>query len=127
MIKWAGWLITLFGSAHMVLTLTLLGAGRHAGAWFSGELWRADLVEMNPATSALWLSVDSFGVPLIVIGLIVLWLNRHGSTPPPFIAWVLGIWVAIDAVIMPLTPWPVLLLGAILLLVGIRRAGPSPV
>jgi hypothetical protein len=85
---------------------------------------------MGPANSALWLSVDSFGVPLIVIGLMVLWLERRGITPPPFIAWTLGIWTVVDAVILLLTPWPILLLANILLLVGARRArhrdNPTP-
>ena len=54
----------------------------------SGGLWQDDLAYMSPDNSALWLSLDSFGVPLIVVGLVVLWLDRNGITPPPFIAWV---------------------------------------
>jgi hypothetical protein len=69
-------------------------------------------------------------VPLIVVGLIVLWMERHGITPPPFIAWALGIWTVADAVILLLTPWPILLLANVLLLVGIhrvtRRDTPDP-
>jgi Family of unknown function (DUF6463) len=130
MIKWAGWLIVFFGAAHTLLALTLLGAARHAGAWFSGELWRDDLANMSPANSALWLSLHSFGVPLIVVGLIVLWLDRRGITPPPFIAWLLGIWTVLDAVILTFTPWPILLVAAGLLLAGARRAAhranPAP-
>ena len=86
MIKWAGRLIVLYGAAHTLGALTVEGAARHAGAWFSGELWGDDLANMSPANSAYWLSVDSFGVPLILIGLTVLWLARRGITPPPFIA-----------------------------------------
>jgi hypothetical protein len=130
MIKWAGRLTVLYGAAHMLGALTVERAARYAGAWFSGELWRDDLANMSPANSALWLSVDSFGVPLIVVGLMVSWLDRRGITPPPFIAWTLGIWTVIDAVILLLTPWPVLLLANILLLVGVRRArhrdNPTP-
>jgi hypothetical protein len=121
MIKWAGWLIVLFGAAHTLGALTVLGAARHAGAWFSGALWGDDLAAMSPANSAYWLSLASFGVPLIVVGLTVLWLDRRGITPPPFIAWTLGIWTAVDAVILALTPWPILLLANVLLLVGTRR------
>src|SRR5918998_1256564 len=98
MIKWAGRLIVLYGAAHTLDALTVEGAARHAGAWFGGELWGDDLANMSPANSALWLSVDSFGVPLVVVGLMVLWLYRRGITPPPFIAWTLGIWTVVDAV-----------------------------
>lgn len=130
MIKWAGWLIVLYGTAHGVGALTVEGAARHAGAWFSGELWQADFANMSPANSAYWFSLASGSVPLIVVGLTVLWLDRRGIAPPAFIAWVLGIWTVVDAVVMLLTPWPILLFANILLLVGARRArhrdNPTP-
>ena len=125
MVKWAGWLIVLYGAAHTVGALTVEGAARHAGAWFSGELWREDLSNMSPANSAYWLSWGSGGVPLIVIGLTVLWLSRRGITPPRFIGWILAIWSLVDAVVLLLTPWPIMLLATILLLVGARRAEPA--
>jgi hypothetical protein len=128
MIRWAGWLITLYGAAHTLGALTVLGAARYAGVWLSGELWGGDLTNMSPAMSAYWLSVNSFGVPLIVVGLTVLWLARRGITPPPFIAWTLGIWTVVDIVGSgPLPPqWLIILLANILLLVGIRRSTLRP-
>jgi hypothetical protein len=83
---------------------------------------------MSPAMSAYWLSVNSFGVPLIVVGLTVLWLARRGITPPPFIAWTLGIWTVVDIVVSgPLPPqWLIILLANILLLVGVRRGTLRP-
>jgi hypothetical protein len=122
MIKWAGRLIVFYGAAHTLGALTFEGAARHAGAWFGGELWGDDLSNMSPANSAYWLSVGSGGVPLVVIGLTVLWLDRRGITPPPFIAWSLGTWTAVDAVVLGPTPWPILMLANGLLLAGARRA-----
>lgn len=121
MIKWAGWLIAFYGAAHTLGALTVEGAARHAGAWFSGALWTDDFAAMSSANSAYWLSLGSFGIPLIVVGLTVVWLNHRGITPPPFIAWMLGIWTIVDAVVLLLTPWPVLLIASILLLCGSRR------
>ena len=126
MIKWAGWLIAFYGTAHTVGALTLEGAGRYAAAWFSGALWGDDLAAMSPANSAYWLSLGSFGIPLVVVGLTVLWLHRRGITPPAFIGWTLGVWTTIDAVVLALTPWPILLLASVLLLLGSRRANPRP-
>ncbi|GHI40465.1 DUF6463 family protein [Streptomyces violascens] len=122
MIKWAGWIITLFGTTHTLLALTLEQAGRHAGTWFSGGLWNEDLADMSPAGSAYWLSLESFGPPLVLVGLTVLWLNRRGIIPPAFIAWTLGSWTVVDAVILPFTPWPLIALACALLLIGARRA-----
>jgi hypothetical protein len=57
-----------------------------------------------------------------VVDMTVLWMDRRHITPPPFIAWTLGIWTVVDAVIHEPTPWPILLFANILLLAGIRRA-----
>ncbi|MGW0531185.1 DUF6463 family protein [Streptomyces sp. NPDC003032] len=122
MIKWAGRLIVFYGAAHTIGALTVEGAADHAGAWFGGKLWHDELSAMGPANSAYWLSLGSFGVPLVVVGLMVLWLERRGITPPSFIAWTLGLWTVADAVILLLTPWPVLLVASGLLLAGARRA-----
>lgn len=127
MITWAGRLIVFFGTAHTLGALTVERAASHAGEWFRGDLWGEDFAEMSPASSAYWLSVDSFGPPLILLGLTILWLNRRGITPPSFIAWALVAWTLVDAVV--LGPWPPqgwLFLGACgLLLAGARRADRS--
>src|SRR5690349_8824364 len=108
MIAWAGRLIVLFGAAHTILALTLMRAARYAGDWFTGALWHDDLAAMSAANSALWLSLDSFGVPLVLVGMMVLWLDGRGITPPPFIAWALGAWTVFGAVVLLLTPWPIM-------------------
>ncbi|TJZ56837.1 hypothetical protein FCH28_04780 [Streptomyces piniterrae] len=122
MIKWAGWIITLSGIAHSIGALTVQKAARHAGTWFSGGLWHEDLADMSPAGSAYFLSLASFGIPLILVGLTVLWLDRRGITPPAFIGWTLGGWTVVDAVVLPFTPWPLFVLAIALLLIGSRRA-----
>ena len=48
--------------------------------------------------SAYWLSVNSFGPSLIVIGLTVLWLDRRGI-PSGIYSWSLGIWTVVDFVV----------------------------
>lgn len=121
MIRWAGWLIVLYGAAHTLGALTLEGAARHAGAWFSGRLWKEDLADMSAANSAYWLSLASFGVPLILVGFLVLWLRRRDIAPPRFVAVTLGLWTLVDAVVLLYSPWPILLLASLLLLIGTHR------
>ena len=124
MVKWGGWLIVLYGTAHTLGALTAEGAARHAGTWFGGQLWGENLADMSPAMSAYWLSVNSFGPPLIVIGLTVLWLNRRDITPPPFIAWSLGTWAVVDSVLSGpgVGQGLIILVASGLLLAGARRA-----
>jgi uncharacterized protein DUF6463 len=124
MTRWAGRLITCYGAAHTVGALTAEGAARHAGTWFSGELWGEDLASMSPAMSAYWLSVNSFGPPVVLIGLTVLWCDRRGITPPTFLAWALGTWTVVGTVVAgPGIGQDLLLLVACgLLVAGARRA-----
>lgn len=113
-----------YGAAHTLGALTAEGAARHAGTWFRGQLWGADLVDMSPAMSAYWLSVSSFGPPMILLGLTVLWLERRGITPPAFLGWLLGAWTVLDtAVAGPgLGQNLMLLVASGLLWTGARRA-----
>jgi hypothetical protein len=124
MIKWAGRLIVFYGTAHTLGALTAEGAAGHADAWFSGELWGEELSDMSTGMSAYWLSVNSFGPPLILLGLTVLWLTRRSITPPSFIAWSMGTWVAIGTVVAGpgIGQDLILLVACGLLVVGAHRA-----
>lgn len=124
MIRVAGVLIVLYGAAHILGALTVEGAAVHAGTWFSGRLWTEGLASMSPAMSAYWLTANSFGPMLILIGLIVLWLDRRGITAPPFIAVTLAIWILMGVIVIgPGMGQDVILLVACgLLWAGARRA-----
>jgi hypothetical protein len=129
MVKWAGWLIVFYGTAHTLGALLAEGAANHAPAWFSGALWGQELSRMSPAMSAYWLSVNSFGPPLVVIGALVLWLNRRGIMPPSFVAWGVGLWAVADLALSgPGVGQGVIILAACgLLLVAARRdRHPAP-
>lgn len=121
MIRWAGRLIVLVGAGHLLIAFALY-ARPHLGAWFSGALWGEDLAAMSNAGAALWLTIDSFSVPLILVGLTILWLDRRGLTPPSFIGWTVGTWAVIEAVIFGPSPSWLLPVAAGLLLAGARRA-----
>ncbi|MFE0175990.1 DUF6463 family protein [Streptomyces sp. NPDC059002] len=123
--KWAGWLVVLFGAAHTLLALTVEEAASHAGDWFSGELWGEDFTAMSPANSAYWFSLNSFGPPLVMLGALILWLDRRGVVPPRFIGWALVAWAVMDLVIGGLSPAPMILIAGVLILVGGRRAARS--
>lgn len=124
MIGWGGGLIVLYGTAHTVGAFVAEGADRHVGSWFKGALRGADLSAMSPEMSAYWLSLNSFGPFLVVIGSAVLWMNRHGIIPPRFIAYSVAGWVVLDTVIAGLGVGQnlILITGCALLLVGARRA-----
>ncbi|MGP3977714.1 DUF6463 family protein [Streptomyces sp. 8N114] len=120
MVKWAGWIIALAGMGHTLGSL-VEAAPEHAGTWFGGGWNLGDYPEMSDATVAWWYSVFSFGPPLLLIGLTVLWLDRRGMTPPLFISWAMAAWVVVGFVVDGPSPLLVLLVAAGLLLAGARR------
>ncbi|MCP2317949.1 hypothetical protein APR12_003302 [Nocardia amikacinitolerans] len=122
MIKWAGWLIVLFPGIGHTAGALVEAAPDHAEAWSDGEGWKADATAMNYAEAALWYTVFSFGVPFLVIGLLVLWLVRRGITPPAFVAWIVAGWTLVTVAVGGPSPLVVLLVAAGLSLVGSRRA-----
>ncbi|MER5204817.1 DUF6463 family protein [Streptomyces sp. NPDC002825] len=120
MIKWAGWIITLAGVGHTLGSLAE-AAPDHAGTWFDGGWNLGDYPEMSDATVAWWYSVYSFGPPLLLIGLTVLWFARRAMTPPLFISWTMVAWVVLGFAVDGPSPLLIILVAACLLLVAARR------
>ncbi|GAA2127048.1 DUF6463 family protein [Glycomyces algeriensis] len=123
MIRSAGWIFAVLGTAHTVLGLALTAVKR-APAWFGAELWRPEggFLEMNPTMGAYWFTFASFGVPLLVLGLAILWIDRRGLVPPAFLGWILLAWALVNMVILLPSPWIAGVVGAVLYLAGVRRA-----
>lgn len=120
MVEWAGWIITLAGTGHTLGSL-VEAAPEHAGTWFGG--WNlGDYPDMSDATVAWWYSVFSFGPPLLLVGLTVLWLNRRGMRPPLFVPRAMALWVVVGLVVDGPSPLLILLVAAGLLLADARRA-----
>lgn len=126
MVRWAGRILVVFGVGHTLGGL-ILTAPKHADAWMSLKLWSPDegVLDMSPAMAAFWLTTGSLGVPVVILGMLVLWLDRRGVVPPPFIAWTLGAWSLVAAWFVEPAPWVLIWLAAGLLIVGNRRAAAA--
>lgn len=120
MIKWAGRILAFIGGGH--LTIGMLMSLGFYGDWFSLSLWGHWWEEDNRAANAFWGNPAGFGWPLLLVGLLVMWMDRKGIVPPAFLGWAVLGWALVCAVVAEPTPGPVLVGGAVLLILGVRKA-----
>ncbi|MET9917555.1 DUF6463 family protein [Streptomyces sp. NPDC006435] len=119
----AGRVLTFLGALHL-LALGAQNTG-HLGAWFGGDLWglpREEFIEPSGAAGAFWISLGSFAVPLLLLGLLVSYLGRQCVRVPPAIGWGLAAWSVVGSVVVEPTPMILVLVPAVLL---IRQKEPK--
>ncbi len=124
----------LIGLLHM----TLFGwdAWPQAAAVLSGALWTTDhtllpVAARDPALlqaeHAFWSTIGSAGIPVLVLGLVILWIDRSGLRVPAAPSALLVIWSAVGTALMQPSGFPlVLLASALLLIASLRRQETTP-
>lgn len=125
MITWSARILAVFGAGHLI-GATLLSF-HHFQDWLLLRLWaEGDLTELSPADGAFWFGPGGLGLPLLLVGLLIGWMNQRGIVPPAFLAWTLLAWAGVCAVIVEPAPFVLIGIAAVLLLRGARRSGAVP-
>lgn len=120
MTLWAGRILLLLGTMHLILTLGI--AAGDIGGWFGGELW--GLHFDAPSTQSFWASVGSFAIPQMLVGALAVSAARESRTLPAYTGWVLGGWGLLCALIIEPTPFITALIPAGLLIAAARAVAP---
>ncbi|MDP3894760.1 DUF6463 family protein [Nocardioides sp.] len=130
----AGWLGVAFGAVHCVVAPLDI---RSRWSQVASEGWWNTFTLDTPATLAefersetFWLTLGSFGAPVLALGCFILWSERHHQRVPGWLGWLLLSWGVPFVIVLPASPgWVIPLVGALVVL-GDRRprrtATPRP-
>lgn len=131
MVRWAAIGFLVLGVVHFLV----LGADLPAELprWLSLNFWtfehwaptREQNVDLALSGAVFWATLGSLAVPLMVLGGLLLWLDRRGLPIPPFVGWVLVAWFALLTAIIPPSGFPVCLAVSLVLAIGLQRRARS--
>lgn len=115
----AGWIALGFGAVHLVVAGW---ATRAEWSRVADQGWWNTVTLAEPRTraeaeraNAFWLTLGSFGAPMIAVGAHLLWATRHGHRVPRSVGWTLLAWGAPFLVVLPASPgWVVPLVGGLI-------------
>ncbi|MFI7643667.1 hypothetical protein [Nonomuraea sp. NPDC049400] len=123
-VVWAGGILALLACLH--LSSTALLSADHLPGWFRGELWffppnLDDLAMLAPNVGAFWMVWGSFGVPLGLVGALVVGYGRRGQVPPSYVGVVVGFWALTSAAVLEPSPFVLGVIPAVMLVVASRK------
>ncbi|MDQ0577145.1 DUF6463 family protein [Agromyces albus] len=119
-----GWLAIGGSVIHLVLTsIARADVWRDivsAGWW--GTVTLRPSAEQLRFAEAFWLTPGSFAVPLLALGILVVFSARKGNRVPGVLGWILAIWGVFCAALLPASgAWLFIVIG-VLFVAGDRPA-----
>ncbi|TKT46789.1 hypothetical protein FDR95_20795 [Rhizobiaceae bacterium LC148] len=96
---------------------------------WTAEHWRplrAQAPELLVSNAAFWSTIGSFAVPLIMLGAVVIWLDKRQIFLPAFLGWSLLVWMVTASLIIEVSGFPLGIPIAICLILGVKQQRAVP-
>lgn len=127
MIRWSSVALIALSIVHLLV----LGSDVPAELpeWLRLNLWtfehwqalRTQPVDLALSGGVFWATVGSFAPPLLILGGLILWLDRRSVPIPAFVGWGLVAWALVASLVMLPSGFPVGFVVALALAIGIQR------
>lgn len=121
--KAAGWIAIAFGIVHLVVaslenpTRGRLSDAASDGWWNTFTLDASTTLAEFERSQTFWVTLGSFGVPVLVLGCWVVWSTHQRQRVPGWIGWVVLAWGLLIVSAVPASPgWALCVSGGLIAL-----------
>lgn len=126
----AGWIAATFGTVHLaVAPLDTRGVWSQVvsdGWWNAFTLDRATSLAEFERSEAFWVTLGSFGAPMLALGSYVVWSARHGHRVPRWLGWTVFAWSVPLVSALPASPgWALPVIGGLIVLGDRKQKRPA--
>jgi hypothetical protein len=132
--KAGGWIALVFGAAHVIIAplesrrRDVWSEAADEGWWNTFTLEEATTLAEFERSHAFWVSLGSWGVPVLILGCYVVWSAHKGHRVPGWIGWIMLAWSVPFVTALPGSPGWLFAVSGALIVLGDRRSGrPVPV
>jgi hypothetical protein len=124
-----GWIALVFGAAHVIIAPL---ESRSRGVWsdVADEGWWNTFTLEDASTIAeyersltFWVTLGSWGAPVLILGCYVVWSARQHQRVPAWIGWIMLAWSLPFVTALPASPGWLFAVSGALIVLGDRRRG----
>jgi hypothetical protein len=126
-----GWIALIFGAAHVIIAplerRDVWSDAADEGGWNSFTLAEPTTMAEFERAEAFWVTLGSWGAPVLIFGCYVVWAARQGQRVPGWIGWIMLAWSLPFVTALPASPgWLFAVIGALIVLGDRRSRQASP-
>jgi Family of unknown function (DUF6463) len=122
-----GWIALVFGAAHVIIAplerRDVWSDAADEGWWNSFTLEESTTIAEFERSEAFWVTLGSWGAPVLIIGCYVVWSARQGQRVPGWIGWIMLAWSVPFVTALPASPGWLFTVSGALIVLGDRRRG----
>jgi hypothetical protein len=129
-----GWIALVFGAAHVIIAplesrrRDVWSDAADEGWWNTFTLAESTTLTEFERSHTFWVTLGSWGVPVLALGCYVVWSARQGQRVPGWIGWIMLAWSLPFVTALPASPgWLFAVSGALIVLGDRRRGRAVPV
>jgi hypothetical protein len=125
--KAGGWITLVFGAAHVIIAplerRDVWSDAADEGWWNTFTLEESTTLAEFERSETFWVTLGSWGVPVLIIGCYVVWSAHQRQRVPGWIGWIMLAWSVPFVTALPASPGWLFAVSGALIVLGDRRSG----